>query len=195
MKNIVVAIATLLLITSCASSYNVINPKRIIYQNRQLDTEINFSYKYDVLNERGNKKYAKKETLKGIKIVAIKVVNNTDSSFIFGRDYKVYSGGNPITLLDPNVLQKQFKQNVPVYLLYLLLTPMKLYSGESETPIGYVVGPGLTIGNMAVAGGANKNFKNEIQSTYLNGRQINSGETVYGLIGIYDQGYNPLTLK
>ena len=107
---------------------------------------------------------------------------------------KVYSGGNPVAILDPNFVHAQLKQTVPTYLLYLLMTPMRLYTGNSSTPIGLAVGPGLAIGNMAGAGGANAKFKRELESNYLNGRTIEPGETVSGLIGIADIGYNPLEL-
>lgn len=196
MKKVILAITICALFSSCASYYNVINPELLKYENLQPNNSgVEFAYKYDVLNERGNKKYAKKESQKGIKIVAVKVTNNTTSSFVFGKDYKVYSGKSPVNLLDPAYLQKQFRQGVPVYLLYLLLTPAEFQAGESVTPVGYVAGPGLAVGNIVVASGANKKFQNELISDYMNRCEVKPGETIYGLIGIKDQGYNPLTLK
>lgn len=184
-----------IIFTSCASSYHTINPSNVHYQASGINHDVEFSYKYDVLNERGNKKYAKKETQKLVKVVAIKLVNHSDQSFVFGKDLKVHSNNNPVSILEPLVIHKQLKQSVPIYLLYLLLTPMNLYTEDSSTPIGLVVGPGIAGGNMGMAAGANANFKKELESNFLNGRTIEAGETVYGLIGIMESGYNPLSLK
>jgi hypothetical protein len=87
------------------------------------------------------------------------------------------------------------KQGVPVYLLYLLLTPMNLYTGDDVTPIGLVLGPGIAFGNMIGAGGANQNFLKELESFNLMNKSIQPGETLYGIIGIRDSGYNPITIK
>ncbi|MBX2840138.1 MAG: hypothetical protein KTR26_00090 [Flammeovirgaceae bacterium] len=122
--------------------------------------------------------------------------NNSTENIIFGKDYIVYSGNRPITLLETNFIHAQLKQGVPIYLLYLLLTPMQFISTNGEsTPIGLVIGPGITLGNMIGAGSANSNFKKELENNLLNNKEIKSGETVYGLIGIVDNGYNQLTLK
>lgn len=181
--------------TSCASSYKMISPENTWYQSSGINAEVDFSYKYDVLNERGNKKYAKKESKKYVKVVAVKIVNRSDQSFVFGKDMKVYSNNNSRAILEPHEIHQELKQSTPVYLLYLLLTFMQLNTGDSSTPIGLVVGPGITAGNMGVAASANAKFKRELESNFLNGRTIEAGETVYGLIGIIETGYNPLSLK
>ncbi|MEN7546447.1 hypothetical protein AAG747_00920 [Rapidithrix thailandica] len=188
------------ILTSCASGYHTIAPNQINYSSTTSNNEIEFSYKYDVLHERGNKKYAKKESKKGIKLVAVKVVNNSGKPFIFGKDMYVYSGNMPVTLLESAHVHRELKQNVPIYLLYLLMTPAKLTTTSSDgssssIPFGLVLGPGITAINMGVSGSANTKFKRELTANILNDRQINPGETVYGFIGIADSGYNVLTLK
>jgi hypothetical protein len=156
---------------------------------------IDFSYKYGVLNERGNKKYVKKESLRGIKLVAVKITNNSDQAYVFGQNLKIHANGIPTNILEPQLIHQNLKQGVPIYLLYLLLTPMQLITEDSSTPIGLVIGPGVTAGNMIVAGSANDAFKTELESNYLYGKTINAGETVYGIIGIYDTGFSPLTVE
>ncbi|WP_020531676.1 hypothetical protein [Flexithrix dorotheae] len=185
----------ILILSSCASGYTTINPANIYYQSSSDHGSVSFAYKYEVLNERGNKKYAKKEVKKGIKLVAIKVENHSNEDLVFGKDYVVYSGDRPVNLLESSFIHSQLKQGVPIYLLYLLLTPMQFTSNEESTHIGLVIGPGITLGNMIGAGTANANFKKELENNLLNNREIKSGETVYGLIGIVDNGYNQLTLK
>ena len=84
----------------------------------------------------------------------------------------------------------------------MLLTPTQLYTGETNSngetdtfPIGLILGPGITAGNMIGAGTANTNFLNELEENYLYNKEIKAGETVYGIVGIYDFGYSPLTLE
>lgn len=184
-----------IIFNSCASSYNMILPENLWYQSTGITGEVDFSYKYDVLNEKGNKKYAKKESAKFVKVVAVKVVNRSDQSFVFGTDMKVHSNDHAISILEPHEIHKQLKQSTPIYLLYLLLTPARLYTEDSSIPIGLALGPGIASGNMGMAAGANGNFKKELESNFLNGRTIEAGETVFGLIGILESGYNPLSLK
>ena len=195
MKKYLKLLVIVLVLSSCASSYNAIKPNSINYQTNLTNQGIDFSYKYGVLSERGNKKYAKKESLKGIKVVSVKITNNSSQSFVFGKDLRIHSNGSPVNLVEPKQIHQNLKQGVPIYLLYLLLTPMQLNTGDDSTPIGLVVGPGITIGNMVGAGTANSNFLKELQDNTLNGKIINAGETVYGIIGIYDLGFSPLTLE
>jgi hypothetical protein len=195
MKNYLQPFTIILVLTSCASSYNSIKPSSINYQTNLTNQNVDFSYKYGVLSERGNKKYAKKEPLKGIKVAAVKVTNNSNKSFVFGQHLKIHSNGNPVNLLEPKLIHQNLKQGVPIYLLYLLLTPLQLNTGDDSTPIGLVIGPGITIGNMVGAGAANSNFLKELENYFLNGKTIHAGETIYGIIGIYDSGFSPLTLE
>jgi hypothetical protein len=85
-------------------------------------------------------------------------------------------------------------------LLYLLLTPMQLYttdeSGNTETtPIGLIIGPGIALGNMAGAGAANQNFLQELLQYNIINKTIEPGQTMHGLISIRDNGYNAIRLE
>ena len=199
MLRITVALSLVTILAACASSYRPIRPDKIYYNAKADDNGLELSYKYDVLNERGNKKYAKKESQKGIKVVAIKITNKTWKTLQFGESIKIFSGDREVQLLEPEVIVKGIKQPSPIYLLYLLLTPMNFYvtnNNETSTyPIGLVVGPGIAFGNMAVAGTANKKLREELIAQSPANKTIQNGETIYGLVGISDRGYNPLTLK
>jgi hypothetical protein len=48
---------------------------------------------------------------------------------------------------------------------------------------------------MVGAGGANQNFLKELNTFNLINKTIKPGETVYGIIGIRDIGYNPINIK
>lgn len=189
-----IAISTL---TNCASGYKMIEPKSINYVSTNETDNVKLEYKYDLLD----KKYAKKEVKKEVKLVAIKITNNSEKDLMFGRDAKLtYENGTEIFVMENEKVFKTLKQSPASYLWYLLLTPMNLYTTEngeqtSSTPIGLAVGPGLAGGNMIAAGSANKKFKTEMLEYNINGTLIKKGETKYGLIGIKSDSFDALKLK
>ena len=188
-------------LTSCASGYKSIQPRTINFISTNVEKDIKLEYKYDLLH----KKYAKKEIKKGVRVVALKITNNTEEDVMFGRDIKLsYANGNEVFVMENERVYRSLKQHPVTYLLYLLLTPMNFTTSstnsrgetinESNTPIGLVIGPGLTLGNMLVASSANKNFKSDLTVYNLNGTVIKAGETKYGLIGIKSDSYEALKL-
>ena len=204
MKIIKITLLFILILTlnNCASGYSTIEPKTINYISIDEAENVKLEYKYDLLD----KKYAKKELKKGIKLVAVKITNNSNSDKTFGRDIKLtYENGNEIYVMDNEKVFTQLKQSTASYLLYLLLTPVNLYTYEtnssgytettSSTPIGLVLGPGIAGGNMIAAGSANTKFKTEMLAYNINGTVIKSGETKYGLIGIKTDAFDALKLR
>ncbi len=195
---ILVAIISL---TSCASGYKNIEPSSINYISTNQDKGIKLEYKYDLLD----KKYAKKEEKKGVKLVAVKITNESDKDVMFGRDIKLtYENGNEIFVMENDKVFKTLKQSPASYLFYLLLTPLNLYTSTSDGrtttntstfPIGLVLGPGLAGGNMIVAGSANKKFHTELAVYNINGIIIKKGETKFGLIGIKSETFDALRIK
>ncbi|WP_019038486.1 hypothetical protein [Psychroflexus tropicus] len=190
-------------LTNCASSYKTIDPESVNYNSRETTSnEVKLEYKY----ERLRKKYAKKSDKKGVKMVALKITNNSGSPLTFGKDLLlVYDNGNPIPVMDNQSVYNVLKQSPATYLLYLLLTPLNFYTYETNSngveetsssfPIGLILGPGITLTNMVVASSANKQFKTELETYDLFNTVIPDGETVYGLIGIRTYTYESLNLK
>jgi len=168
-------------------------PSKVIYP--PVDNDGLFSYRYNTLRLAGNKKLAKKEDKFNVRIVAIRIVNNSNRVLRYGYNFDLYSGSHKARILEPDVVSASVKQSVPIYLLYLLLTGMRFETSSSSIPIGLVIGPGITAGNMIVAGSANKRFREELVEYSIIEREIKAGETFYGLIGISDNSYMPLTLK
>ncbi|MEP1140052.1 MAG: hypothetical protein ABJH44_07465, partial [Balneola sp.] len=131
----------------------------------------------------------------------IKITNNTGRDLTFAKDLQLKSGVRVFQPLDPETTSSSIKQSPASYLLFLLLTPLKLYVGNgetgevSETPIGYVLGPGLAALNAAKASSANNKFENELSENDLTNRVILNGETVYGLVSLSDYNYSNLTLE
>jgi hypothetical protein len=206
MKNQISAFLLLTLalsVMSCASSYRPIQPERMPYTNLTSNGDVALGYRYDVLRETRNKKYAKKELKNGVKVVAVSVTNNSVKPLIFGTDLKLMSGERELLAMSPTSSFNALKQNTPIYLLYGLLTFVKLrtekrtnnYIEIKEYPVGLVIGPAVTIGNVAVSAGANKKFKSELITRDLWGKVIEPGKTVYGLVSIGSSGYDALSIK
>lgn len=197
LKRVVLSVLILVLLASCASSYKTISPRSLNYSQSQVDPM--FAYKYDVLKQAYNKKLAKKEDKTKVRVVAIRITNTTSAPLKYGTNYRIYAGSQEVRVLPVTAVTKVIKQNVPIYLLYLLLTPLQFNvstpTSQSSTPVGLVVGPGVTALNMGIAASANKNFKRELEGYNILDKEIKSGETEYGLIGISSSDFSPLSLK
>ena len=135
--------------SGCAATYRSINPPTLNYNSHDLHAGVSLSYKYDVLREKGNKKYAKKETRNGVKLIAIKVTNYTDTVVNIGKDFAFFSGQNQIYPMEPMATKESIKQIVTGYLPYILLSFTKLIYTKTENgvvteqksyPIGLALG-------------------------------------------------------
>ena len=125
---------------------------------------------------------------------------------IFGNNLTITNAdGTKINLLENKEIFKPLKQNVASYFLYLLLSPISFSTNSSNeygrqkttssTPIGLVIGPGITAINTITAASANKKFKKEIQTENLKGKTIKKGDTITGIIGIHANNYNNLKIN
>lgn len=192
----------ILCLTGCASGYRMIQPKIINYISKNEVDGLTLQYRYELLD----KKYEKKEERKGVKLVAIKITNNSDRDVTFGKDVTLaFENDHIVYVMENEKVFKTLKQSPASYLWYFLLTPLNLYTTKtnsygvpeqtSSTPIGLVLGPGIAGGNMIAAGSANKKFKTELLEYNINGTVIKKGETKYGLIGIRSDSFDALRLR
>lgn len=186
--------------TSCASKYKSINPNKTIFTNELESDGIFFSYKYNILRENGNKKYANKELKKGIHVAALRIINRSSKAIQFGRSVNLYINNTKIGSLDPLLVKKALKQPIAIYGFYLFLIPVPISSVKSSNVTdvsysGYIIGPGLALSNMLFASKANKQFLEELNQFNLSDKVIYPGDEVYGLIGLVYTGYDPLTIK
>ncbi len=129
MKNKLINVSILsflvVFLCSCASTYKSIRPQNLNYPAQNNQNGIEVAYRYDVMSDMGNKKYAKREKSKGIRVIAVKVTNNSDKTITLGQDMAFFSGQNQIFPLEPVLVKNLLKQPVATYLLFLLLTPMQ----------------------------------------------------------------------
>ncbi len=189
----------LFFISGCAASYKTIRPQQLYYTAHSNRDGIVVSYKYNVLQEKGNKKFVRKELKKDIQVVAIKLTNNTPYTLNVRKDLAFYAGDNPVYPMLPVDIKNQIRQSVPTYLPYLLLTFTTVaFTGGATAvviPIGILLGPGITAGNMAVAATANKRLLEELTEYNILDKDIRPGDTVFGIIGIRNSGFGPISVR
>jgi hypothetical protein len=161
------------------------------------DTDgLEVNYKYGILREMGNKKYAKKESRRNIRVVALEVTNLTDAPINFKDDVEIFSGDRQILLMEPEQIKHGIRQVAPLYLLWSLfwLTITKCENNDCSViplPVGVVIG--LT--NMSMASGANRNLLYDLKRFDLQKKTIEPGETVFGLIGIEANSNEALEIR
>jgi hypothetical protein len=184
-------------LSSCASSYDLINPPNLNYLSNSTDKSVTLDYKYNLLP----KKYAKKETKNNIKLIAVKLTNNSGRDLVFGKDIKlVYGNGSAVVLIDDDQVFKALRQQSGYYLFYMILTGATLNTTSdgqqtNSIPIGYALGPGLTATNMIVATTANKSFKEELLKYNIIGVTIKNKAIVYGLVGLNSTDFESINVK
>ena len=189
------------LLSSCAGSYHQIKPSIISYHAHNNLEEIDFYYKYDVNQERQNKKYAKKEKKKGIKVIAVQIQNNSDKPLVIKDDISFYANNQRIYPMEPLALKSMIKQQGGYYLFYLLFLPMTFNTYDSygnvqsSFPYGLILGPALAFGNMIGASSANKNMTNEYSKENILTKTVAPGEKVSGLMAIKTFEYPEITIR
>lgn len=196
-------IMTTLVLTSCAVSYRTINPEFFKYPTAEKVDGIKISYKYDVFRSTRNNRYAQKEMKQGLRLIAIQITNQSDSTIRLSRDCDFYAGDIRILPMTVNDISYRLKQQVWPYYFYLLMTffefsytvttPTSISSGS--WPIGYVLGPGLTILNVTKAATSNSRLYTNLKVTDVWNQDIRRGETVNGLIGINGREVVPIHVR
>ena len=192
------------LLTSCASRYKNIKPEQMSAVPKSLtENGVLLEYKYEMLS----RKYRRRARKQDIKIVSIKITNQSTKDIVFGNDVSLYyeKSDKPVEVIDRNLLYNSVKQRTAFYLFYLALSPVQLYttstsgngqtSSESVFPIGLILGPGLAGGNMIVSATSNKKLKKNLAKYDPSGAVIKPGASVYGFVGIRSKTEEPLKLK
>lgn len=197
---LLIVVVSLPILTGCASTYKTMNLNGLNYTSKSVQKDVLLEYKYELLS----KKYKKKELAKGIRLVAVKITNNSAKDLIFGSAIKlVFDDGTSPYIMENEILYTRLKQNTASYLWYLLLSPLQLRKTEitgtrietNSTPIGLLIGPGLALGNMITSSSANEKLKQDLLNYNINGTTIKAGKSISGLIGIRSDAYNAINIK
>lgn len=193
--------ASILFFCSCATKYHPINFSDVNFGTKSEKSEVELYYRYDIMSSSKNPRQANKELRKDMKVVALKIVNNTSQEITIGENAKFYADGKELALMPANEMNRQLKQGVIPYAGYLLLSPIKFSydkdNGKKTVEIfgGAVIGTALAAGNIYIASKANKALKKDLEKYSLVKKNILPGETIYGLITLQQTGYVPLQLK
>lgn len=197
---VLILVVSMSVLTGCASTYKTMNLNGLNYTSKSVRKDVLLEYKYEVLS----KKYKKKELSKGVRLLAVKITNNSAKDLIFGSDIKlVYDDGTSPYIMGNESIYASLKQNTASYLLYLLLSPLQLMKTENigtrietkSTPIGLIIGPGLAVGNMITSSSSNKKFQQDLLNHNINGMTIKVGKSISGLLGIRSDAYNAINIK
>jgi hypothetical protein len=184
------------LLVSCASSYKPIIPDRLSFPSSTEAAGVKMSYHYNVLDFTRNKRYAKKEPIKGVRVLAVELTNETGKPLIFNEDIQLYAGDTRAELLPPDVIKKELRQQGGWYMFWSLLWVVitKCDDGDCSVvplPIGALIG----VINLGKANGANNGLLMQLSRHDLRNKIIPPGETVYGLVGIRTLRQDPLSVK
>ncbi|PIQ19977.1 MAG: hypothetical protein COW65_17630 [Cytophagales bacterium CG18_big_fil_WC_8_21_14_2_50_42_9] len=195
-------LALCLFFSSCASIFHSIDPQKIPFSYTENNADVQFSYAYDVLALKGNKKYLKKEIKNGMRVVAVRITNNSPQALQLNENLKLIVGINQATPIDPIIVSKDIKQGTWIYLLY---TPLTLtFSSTTTNSYGYIepkntsvfpIGPFIAAGNLLLAHSSNQNFRKELNKFNLLGKRIEPGQTVYGLITLHSLTAEPIKFE
>ena len=187
----------LLQMGSCAKKYYPLTPQNLGYPAGNKTSGIEVGYLYNLLSLKGNKKYAKKEQRKDLRLVAVKVTNHFDQSISIRRDVQFMANGNPIELVEPQISYNSLKQRAVLYVLYAFIFFRVPNYNSNGTQSSFIVPIGLPFAayNLAVGLGANKKFLMDLEMFNLNSKIIMPGESAIGLISINNVGYPTLTAR
>ena len=195
-KQLFLALFSLVLLSSCASSYKSINPNTFEFTNTEITEDVVLKYRYNVLRERRNKKFAKDEDQNNLRLMAVEITNNSNQEILLGDNLKLYNGDSEVQLVSPLSAKSDLRQCAGCYIPYALLTLLNLniQNGNRITsiPIGLVVGPLVTGANIITASNANRRLKNAMIRFDLLNKTILPGKTETGLITISTREYPAL---
>jgi len=188
-----------LLLLSCAAHFHRIDPSKIQYTNTNSIEGLNFSYRYNVLQEFNNNRYASKESRGLVKLVGVKITNTSGRDIIIRDDLQFMQNDYPVEIISSKIMRNFIQQNSTIYLLYLLLSPLQLYVQDGHEiktfPIGLIIGPSLAFFNIAGAHSANVNMEKNINDFDILSKTVKDGDTVYGFLCIQSSSYDPLGIK
>lgn len=205
--SLALAFFTLSLLSGCAGSYHVLQPSKMAFTKATETPDITLEYHYNALTEANNKKYYKKEIKHGLQLVMLKITNNSQADLEYNKNYQLYTGANVLSILPTPTVYTQLKQQVPLYLLYMLLTSVNLYTTSATTggtlqksdtktyPIGLILGPGITAINMITASSANTKFKADLETNNIFNKVIKKGESAFVVVGINSTSFQPISIK
>ena len=162
--------------SGCASGYRLIEPARMDF-NHATDT-LNLSegqmlvgWKYNVLKEAGNKKYARNEKHFEVSLLAMSITNWSPDTLFFPGNFTIWTGDDLVIPLYVDEAQDALRQT-------FVEENAEIGSGDFFADLTYF------LFNASIQGKANKRFQKELSEYYLLDSYVPPGGAVAGLIAL-----------
>jgi hypothetical protein len=166
----------------CAGKYYLIEPQTLDFTNSAVvfgKKDITIAWRYNVLREAGNNKYARKERRNDVSLIALAIKNNSTDTLHFPGNIMVLSGEDELEVM--TVDDAYFALCQDIY--------------ESRRGIGMADPLIIKIRdniNYEIQKKGNTLFVNELYDNYLFHRNIAPGTTLKGFICLSAQSKSPL---
>ena len=163
---------------SCAAGYHPIKPLSTNFnQASQVleDSTIKINYRYNVLKEARNRRYADNERYSGVSLLAVRIENRSDDTLFFPEDIQILSGLDTVYMLSMQETHAALQQTY--------------FQEEGFIQLGYswedvLLSLGVELINISIEVGANKEFAKELDNHYLLPSYVEPGFYTIGLLGL-----------
>ena len=177
---------SLLLAMGCATKYNLIEPLTLDFgapPATLADSDVEIAWRYDVLNNAGNRSYAQKELRNRVSLLAVLIKNPSADTLYFPENFLILSKMDTLSVLTMEESYYALCQDV-------VEKPMGENGGfELDAPWINFFGGAY---NLVTEVKANTRFVKELNTYYLLPSVIAPRETVVGLIGLPVKQGTPL---
>ncbi len=177
-----------LFLLGCASNYRLIEPLKIDYQTvlpKKVDgTDIKIYYRYNILKDKGNSEYSKRERLYGISLLAVLIDNPGQDTLTFPDD---------LIIIAKNIVRSPLELNETFSIF--LQEPIPSVPIEIETKKSGTFYLDFELLDALIAAKANKRFVEEMREYYLVNSIILPGSQVAGILVLPVKRYTPLTFR
>jgi hypothetical protein len=172
---------------SCAANYYPISPLTIDYQDAtflEVDSNISIGYKYDVLRQAGNKKYARFEKRWNVSLLALFIDNKGTDTLYVPDDLVFLDGEIPVMPFELEELQMLYQTN----------TDLNRADSDWAADIPWWVSLGFGSWNLIKSERADESLMEELENYYLIYSLIYPGTRVSGLIVLPIERNTPLSI-
>lgn len=165
----------LIFLSACVAPYRPIDPLTLEYEaspDTLANSPVKVTYQYHVLQEAGNKKYARNERESRVSLLGVLIDNQSADTLLFPENFLIMAGADtlyPLYLDEADEALSRYHQYDPgtagfwEWLFIYLIPEISLSAGEAK---------------------ANKAFRKELDQYYLVFSTIAPGTTVSGLLAL-----------
>jgi hypothetical protein len=172
-----------LFFTGCASNYHFIEPLKLDFQ-QPTDTLtgglVQITWRYNVLKDAGNRRYARKEKRNRVSLLALRIDNRSADTLRFPEDFLVSTDS---VLLEPLLLEEAGEA-----LSQTFVEDNPAADVDAGTTLDFITG----LFNTGIQLKANLRFAKEMMEYYLVYSDIMPGSVVVGLVALPVKSGAPL---